>query len=170
LDLGAGSAIWSLTMARYAPGAIVTAVDWPAVLEVAIATARQLGISERLHTIAGNYHELELPSSSFDVALLGNVTHLETLESCGVLFEKARRCLAPSGRIAIFDVFPGLVEGDLNRTLYALGLAIRTDHGRVHPPEELERLLLQSGFQRPVLVNLRVPPYAIGMLTAERDE
>jgi ubiquinone/menaquinone biosynthesis C-methylase UbiE len=168
LDVGAGSAIWSLTMARHDPGTTVTAVDWPAVLKVAAETASNSGLSDRFSTIVGNYHEVDLPESQFDLALLGNVTHLETPEGNRSLFEKVHRSLKPTGRIIIFDVLPGQPEGDLNRTLYALGLALRTEHGRVYQPQELEALLVQSGFGPPKLTSLPVPPYAVGMLVAER--
>ncbi|HEX5102875.1 MAG TPA: class I SAM-dependent methyltransferase [Pirellulaceae bacterium] len=166
LDLGAGSAVWSLTLARELPGATVTAVDWPAVLEVAAETAQNLGLPDRLTTIAGNYHEVALPASKFDLAILANVTHLETPDGNQALFAKARAALKAGGRIAIFDVFPGQPAGDLNRTLYALGLALRTGHGHVYSVAEFEPLLAAAGFEPPKLVPLAVPPYAVGMLTA----
>jgi 2-polyprenyl-3-methyl-5-hydroxy-6-metoxy-1,4-benzoquinol methylase len=169
LDIGAGSAIWSLTMARHDAGTFVTAVDWPAVLRVADATARKFGVSDRFNTIAGNYHHVELPESRFDLALLGNVTHLETPGGNIALFDKVGRSLNPSGRLLILDVFPGQTEGDLNRTLYALGLALRTENGRVYAPLELEELLMRTGFAPPRLVDLPAPPYAVGMLVAERS-
>lgn len=168
LDIGAGSAIWSLTMARHDPGTTVTAVDWPAVLEVAAETASNFGLTDRLSTVVGNYHEVDLPESRFDLALLGNVTHLETPDGNRSLFEKVHRSLNPTGQIVIFDVFPGQPEGDLNRTLYALGLALRTENGHVYSPQELEALLGQSGFGPPNLTSLPVPPHAVGMLVAER--
>lgn len=166
LDIGAGSAIWSLTLARELPGAIVTAVDWSAVLEVAKETADNFGLADRLTTIAGNYHEVQLPAGRFDLAILANVTHLETRAGNGALFAKARSALKPGGRIAIFDVLPGQTQGDLNRTLYALGLALRTEHGHVYSFEELSRLLAASGFAAPRQTPIDVPPHAIGMLTA----
>jgi ubiquinone/menaquinone biosynthesis C-methylase UbiE len=167
LDLGAGSASWSLTMARRDAGTTVTAVDWPAVLEVARATAAKFGLSDRLTTIAGNYHEVELPAAAFDLAILGNVTHLETPEGNRDLMAKARRALRPGGKVVIFDVLPGQASGDLNRTLYTLGLALRTRAGHVYTPEELSALLSESGFGESRLVNLEVPPRAVGMLVAE---
>jgi ubiquinone/menaquinone biosynthesis C-methylase UbiE len=167
LDLGAGSASWSLTMARRDAGATVTAVDWPAVLAVARATAAKFGLSDRLTTIAGNYHEVELPEAVFDLAILGNVTHLETPEGNRDLLTRTRGALKAGGRVVIFDVLPGQASGDLNRTLYTLGLALRTRAGHVYTPGELETLLTETGFAKPRLVNLEVPPRAVGMLVAE---
>lgn len=168
LDLGAGSAIWSLTIARRNPAAKVTAVDWPAVLAVAQQTAAMFGLADRLTTIAGNYHEAELPSAAFDLAIAANVTHLETAAGNRSLFAKAHAALKRTGRLVIVDVFPGQNEGDLNRTLYAVGLALRTQSGRVFTPEELESLLVESGFQAPTLISLPAPPYAMGLLVAEK--
>jgi 2-polyprenyl-3-methyl-5-hydroxy-6-metoxy-1,4-benzoquinol methylase len=167
LDLGAGSAIWSLTMARHDEESGVTAVDWPAVLPVAVSTAERFGLGDRLSTLAGNFHEVELPAASFDIAILGNVTHLESPEGNLDLMKKARAALRPAGKIVIFDIFPGQAEGDLNRTLYALGLALRTENGTVYSPEELGALLGEAGYGPATLFDLPVPPFAVGMLVAE---
>jgi hypothetical protein len=166
LDLGAGSAIWSLTLASRTPDATVTAVDWPAVLEVAGEKAQELGLSDRLTTIAGNFHEIPLPQRQFDLAFLANVTHLLTPEQNVVLLSKARSALKLRGRVAIIDVFPGQPQGDINRTLYAIGLALRTEQGHVYSLAELEPLLMAAGFNKPQLLPLPVPPYAVGMLVA----
>lgn len=166
LDVGAGSAIWSLTLARQLPGATVTAVDWPAVLEVAAETAANFGLADRLTTIAGNYHEVPWPATAFDLVILANITHLETPAGNRALFAQAKAALKPGGQLAIVDIFAGQPAGDLNRTLYTLGLALRTEHGHVYSVEELTRLLAESGFNPPQLFPLEVPPYAVGLLTA----
>jgi hypothetical protein len=169
LDVGAGSAIWSLTLARETPGATVTAVDWPAVLEVAAETATNFGLADRLTTIAGNYHEVPWPADAFDLVFLANITHLETPAGNRALFAKAKAALKLGGRIAIVDVFAGHPRGDLNRTLYTLGLALRTEHGHVYSVEAFAPLLVEAGFHAPRLYPLEVPPYAVGLLTVTAE-
>jgi ubiquinone/menaquinone biosynthesis C-methylase UbiE len=166
LDVGAGSAVWSVLLARETTDVTVTAIDWKGVLEVAKETAERYGLGQRLTTIAGNYHEVEFPKSAFDLVILANVTHLESSDGNGQLLAKARQALKPGGRVIIVDVFPGQPQGDLNRTLYTLGLALRTQQGHVHSPEELTRLLLDAGFAAPELIPLEVPPFIMGMLVA----
>jgi len=167
LDLGAGSGIWGLALASRLPGATVTAVDWPAVLEVAAETAQDFGLTSRLQTIAGNLHDVALPGSQFDLAIIANVTHLLTPEGNRGLFQRARCALKAHGRVAIVDVFAGQAQGELNRTLYAIGLALRTEHGRVYLRPELETLLAAAGFGNSQLFPLSVPPFAVGVLIAE---
>jgi ubiquinone/menaquinone biosynthesis C-methylase UbiE len=97
LDVGAGSAVWSLSLAKRKGGASVTAVDWPAVLEVAAETAEQLGIADRLTTLEGNYHDVEFPAAAFDLVILANVTHLE---SPGATALYSRKSPGPPGQTA----------------------------------------------------------------------
>jgi 2-polyprenyl-3-methyl-5-hydroxy-6-metoxy-1,4-benzoquinol methylase len=166
LDLGAGSGIWSLTLASQVEGATVTAVDWSAVLEVARETADNLGLADRLQTIAGNFHEVEIPAGAFDLAIVANVTHLLKPEANRELFCKARGALRESGRVAVIDVIPGQPAGALNVALYSLGLALRTQYGHVYSPDELETLLVGTGFGASEIIPLAVPPFAVGMVVA----
>jgi ubiquinone/menaquinone biosynthesis C-methylase UbiE len=168
LDVGAGSAVWSLTFARHDPAMRVTALDWPAVLELADRAAQRAGLGARFSTIAGNYHEVELPEAAFDLAIVANVAHLETPQGNISLFKKLHRALEPRGEIAIFDIFPGHALGDLARALYALGLALRTDSGRVHSTAELNAFLREAGFQEGTVTNLEVPPFTMGMLPSRK--
>lgn len=166
LDIGAGSGVWSLTLAQQTADAHVTAVDWPTVLEVAAETAENLGLLNRLTTFAGNYHQVEFPSGKFDLAILANVTHLETPEGNRALLTKVGHALKPGGQVAVIDVFPGQAEGELNLSLYKLGLALRTQHGHVYSAQELGTILRDSGFGPAELIPLEVPPFVVGMLTA----
>jgi ubiquinone/menaquinone biosynthesis C-methylase UbiE len=172
LDLGAGSAIWSLTFAAADVGSRVTAVDRPAVLEVAQETAEQLSLADRLTTLPGDFHELPLPQGMFDLAVIANVTHLEDPERTGRLFVAAREALKPTGELLVVDVLPGDPQGDLPRALYELGLALRTENGRVYSAQHLETLLRDAGFSSLKLLPLDVPPHTIGMLLASgpRDD
>ena len=76
-------------------------------LEVARETAENLGLADRLQTIAGNFHEVEIPPGDFDLAIIANVTHLLKPEANRELFRKARGALRESGRVAVIDVIPG---------------------------------------------------------------
>lgn len=166
LDVGAGSAVWSLSFARRDSASHVTAVDWPAVLEVAKETAQSIGMSGRLTTIGGNFHEVELPADAFDVAFLANVSHLQTAQENSSLFAKIHRSLTAGGEVVLIDAFPGASEGNIPFALYHLGLALRTENGKVYSVDELQALLQSQHFEAGTATPLDVPPFMVGMLVA----
>ena len=166
LDVGAGSAVWSLAVANLHSGSKVTAVDWPGVLAVAESAAVEVGLGNRFSKMVGNFHEVDFPQSEFDLAILGNVAHLETPEGLKSLFSKIHRSLKEDGKVVIFDIFPGQTEGKLSRTLYALGLALRTEKGRVHSAGALNEILDQTGYRKDRVISIRTPPFIMGMLCA----
>jgi SAM-dependent methyltransferase len=169
IDIGAGAAVWSLTIAAHDAKARVTAVDWPAILKIAAAQAGSRGLADRFTALPGNYHEIELPAGAYDLAIVGNVTHIETASGNRSLFEKLHATLRPGGELAIIDVMPGQAQGDLPRALYALGLAMRTENGRVYPRADLEALLAETGYGVEMFQPLNVPPYTMGMLLARKE-
>jgi ubiquinone/menaquinone biosynthesis C-methylase UbiE len=169
LDVGAGSAIWSLTFAMKDAHAKVTALDWSGILKIAAASAERKGLQGRFSQLAGNYHEVELPDEKFDLAIVANVTHIETPEGNKSLFRKLFNSLKPGGEIVIFDVMPGQKRGDFARALYELGLALRTAKGQVHSTEELRNFLTHSGFAHSIYIPITVPPYTMGMILAKKE-
>src|SRR5579859_949114 len=60
LDVAAGHGLFGIAVARRAPSAEVTAVDWPAVLELAKAHAEEAGVGDRYHTVAGSAFDAPL--------------------------------------------------------------------------------------------------------------
>ena len=169
LDVGAGAAGWSLALARRDPATTVTALDWPAVLAIAQNAASEAGLQERFATISGDYHKVALPTAAFDLAIMANVTHLETAAGNRDLFERLHRSLRPGGEIAVIDVFPVQPAGALPAALYALGLALRTSNGRVHSGADLEGWLAAAGFEGCHFTALEAPPWTMGMLLARRN-
>jgi ubiquinone/menaquinone biosynthesis C-methylase UbiE len=167
VDIGAGSGIWSLTMARDDPQSRVTAVDWPAVLEAAQETAENFGVQERLTTIAGDFHKVTLPAQSFDLAIVANVTHLQTPEANASLIRKLHAALKAQGEIVIIDALPGGPQAETPLALYQLGLALRTQNGCVYSPDELTAMLGDL-FESPTIIPLEAPPHMVGMLTARK--
>lgn len=170
LDVGAGSGIWSLTCAKHDAGSKVTVSDWPVIAKIAAGFAQQMGLQDRFSAIPGNYHEAELGNSKFDLAIVANVTHIETAQGNTDLLCRIHDALRPGGEVVIVDVMPTQVEGQISAALYALGLGLRTEAGQVHSPEALQQYLGDAGFKEARLLPLAVPPYTMGMILAKKDD
>ena len=105
LDIGAGSGVWGIALAKQSPHVRVRAVDWPRVLGVTEKVARQHGVTDRLTTAPGDFFEADF-GSGHQVATLGHILHSEGRE-------RSRRLLRK-----IFDAAPGLeaaLEGSVER-------------------------------------------------------
>jgi ubiquinone/menaquinone biosynthesis C-methylase UbiE len=168
LDLGAGSGVWSYSYLKSNPSTNCTLVDWPAVLKVAKDSAAAADLGTRVNYIEGNYHEAQIPTDSFDMAILGNVTHIETPEGNNDLFTKISSALKEKGKLLIFDCYSDNPEGAIARSLYELGLGLRTQSGKVYSVETLQGWLTEHGFSDFDFHPLEVTPYTMGVLVATK--
>jgi tRNA A-37 threonylcarbamoyl transferase component Bud32/SAM-dependent methyltransferase len=148
LDVGAGSAVWSLALCRAWPDTRATALDRPRVLDVAMTRARAAGLADRLTPCVGDWREVELPRATFGVIVLANVCHLQTVDELYELFARLRPALTPRGRIVIVDTVPESLAGaEFMPLRYDLTLALRTDHGRIHDRGTYRGALEAAGMQ-----------------------
>lgn len=166
LDVGAGSAAWSLALAARDREVRVTAIDRAGVLKIALASAARRGLADRFTALPGDFTTVELMDERFDLAIIANVAHLLPPAGNVTLFRRMRRALKPGGAVAVIDVVPGAPGGDLPRALYALGLALRTKTGRTYSREELGRCLSDAGFESWTWKSLDVVPHTLGMVVA----
>jgi hypothetical protein len=138
-----------------ASGGEVIAIDHEAVLHNARATARALGLEDRLTGRAGDYFEVCEPGA--DRVVLANVLHLETAEDAARLIEHHARSLGPGGELVIVDVFGGEgFEAGLMEAVYQLHLGMRTRRGRAHAVEDLTRWCAGAGLTTSLIVSLDV--------------
>jgi cyclopropane fatty-acyl-phospholipid synthase-like methyltransferase len=169
LDVGGGSGIWSLTCAKHDAGTTVTVSDWPAIVDIAAGFAERMGLSDRFTAIPGNYHEADFGTEAFDLAIVANVSHIETPDGNVDLFRRVRDAIKPGGEIAIVDVIPSQPEGQLSASLYALGLGLRTESGQVHSADALQQYLGEAGFINAVVEPIPAPPFTMGAVIASRE-
>jgi precorrin-6B methylase 2 len=148
LDVGAGSAVWSLALCAAWPKAHVTALDRPRVLDVALARASAAGLADRITPWIGDWREVSLPVDRFDLIVLANVCHLQTHEELVDVFTRLSPALTAHGRIVIIDVAPErLATANVAALRYDLALALRTDRGRVHDRVGYESALAAAGLR-----------------------
>jgi ubiquinone/menaquinone biosynthesis C-methylase UbiE len=146
LDVGCGSGVWSLALAQIDPASIVTGLDFAPVLVSFEARAHELALHDRIRTISGDAHEIALPEAAFDVVMIANVLRLEAAERAKTLVARAARSIAPQGQLVIVDALAkGSRQADRDRSIYALGLAMRTLVGCVHPNDEVASWLGSAG-------------------------
>src|SRR5260370_12019253 len=92
-------------MAKQNPLAEIFAQDWPAVLEVAVANARETGVSGRYHTIPGDVFSAPL-GESYDLTLVTNFLPDFGPADCERLLARIRLTLRSEGRAVALQWIP----------------------------------------------------------------
>jgi SAM-dependent methyltransferase len=101
LDLGSGPGIATLALAKQHPGVRVVLQDWTAMLEIALETARRLGVGQQITTLPGDILSVDYGQDTFDIVRLGFVTYFFGPDDLVRLFRRVHRALAPGGMLVI---------------------------------------------------------------------
>ncbi|NLH50628.1 MAG: methyltransferase domain-containing protein [Myxococcales bacterium] len=145
LDVGGGSGLFSMAMARANPRLLATIFDLPDIVPLTRRYVEQEGLSDRITTVAGNYLTDELPAD-FDLVLLSAILHSNSPAENESLIRKCAAALAPTGRVVIQDHL--MAE---NRTeppegaFFALNMLVNTTGGDTYTEEEIAGWLKQAG-------------------------
>jgi SAM-dependent methyltransferase len=146
LDVGGGPGTYSMLIAQANPGVACTVLDLPGVVRVADDLIRQAGMPDRVATLPGDYHTTPF-GTGYDAVIFFGVLHQETPEAIGDLFRRAYAALAPGGVVYVLDLMT-----DATRTqpafsaLFALNMALSTEHGWVFSDTDLQSWLTDAGF------------------------
>ena len=154
LDLAAGSGVWGIGIAHLSPKVVITAVDWPNVLEVTKKVAKQHGVDERLKTSPGDLLVADF-GKGHQIATLGHILHSEGRERSRKLLKKTFDALAPGGTIAIQEFLPNEERtGPPNALIFAVNMLALTDAGDTYPFGEISGWLREAGFVNPRLLEV----------------
>jgi ubiquinone/menaquinone biosynthesis C-methylase UbiE len=149
LDIGCGSAVWSLAVALTDKQAKVTAVDFPRVLEFTRSYVQRYGIEDRYEYLAGNIEEIEYPHKNFNLVIFGHILHSEGENKSRRLLAKISKVIASDGQIAILEFLPNRQRtGPLEAILFGLRMLINTKEGGIYSGEEYEEWLREVGFSK----------------------
>lgn len=147
VDIGCGSAVWSIAVAEQAPRAHVVAQDFPALMPVVREYADRHGVADRFDYLPGNLHSVDFGEGRYDLALLGNIVHSEGAESSRTLLKRLARALKPGGRVAIVDMVPADDRsGPVYPLLFALNMLVHTEAGGTYTLAEYRQWLQEAGF------------------------
>ena len=148
LDIAAGHGMFGIAFAKHNPQTEITAVDWPAVLEVAKENAANAGVNNRYHTNPGSAFDVDY-GTGFDVVLLTNFLHHFDKPTCEKLLRKVHSALAEGGRAVALEFVP---NDDRITPPQAASFAMQmlggTPSGDAYTFAELQEMATNAGFAR----------------------
>ncbi|HLL81955.1 MAG TPA: class I SAM-dependent methyltransferase [Longimicrobium sp.] len=170
LDVGCGSGVWSLAIAKRVPGARVTGLDFPGVLEESFAPrAEELGLADRIDKLPGDMHAVALPQAAFDLVIIANVLRLDPADRARSLLLRLGQAVRPGGHLLVVDALAaGTRAAEMARASYALHLALRTAASKPHPPPVVRAWMAEAGVVDLTSVECDMRGGALGALLGRR--
>lgn len=145
LDLACGCAIKSFALAQASPNVRVTCLDTPDVLEIARDLAERMELTSRVTFLPGDLFSTDLGASSFDLVLVGQITHYLTPSQNRDLFRRIHSALNDTGTLVI-DC-PMSKDAPTELTSFLTLFLWANDSGTAHSFEIYKSWLKEAGFQ-----------------------
>ncbi len=148
LDLGAGGAPWALAILGANDDATATVNDLPGVLPVAESKAAELGVTDRIEWLPGDFHEVPLEPGAYDIVVLGHVCRTEGERGARHLIDRAIAALRPEGRLILADYFCD-IDRKLNPHAVLMGATMMasTIDGNGFTAQQYAEWIREAGFE-----------------------
>lgn len=163
LDLGCGSAVYSMTLVHRDPQSHVTLVDTPYGLGRAEATVNSLDVQSRVAMLKKDDFLSQLPEEQFDLVIIADQIHQLSMDQLSSLLQTAFGVLSAGGELALIDIFPGQPRGKMNCHVFELQLLTGTG-SNMHAVTSIRRAMESAGFQKIQYTDLPVAPYTHGLI------
>ena len=133
------------------PGDTTTTVNSATAQAEKIATEiiDTFGISERVSTLPGDYHETSFPTDH-DVVLISGVLHRESESGCRKLIARAADALRSGGLLIVSDVMTD--DSGCSppfATLFGVNMMLTAPDGGVHSSASIADWMEEAGLSRP---------------------
>ncbi|MED3994628.1 methyltransferase [Peribacillus frigoritolerans] len=145
LDIGCGSAAYSIEYAKQNPHIKITAIDYEATCEVAKEFVREQGLQSQIDFIEGNIFNINLPEE-VDTVLLSHVLDGYGQDKAFEILKKIHGLLPKGGKLIMHAHLPERAETTFPY-LFNLILLANTEEGEVHGEQTILNWIEQLGFE-----------------------
>ncbi|MCE9581595.1 MAG: methyltransferase domain-containing protein [Planctomycetes bacterium] len=166
LDLGCGSGLYGLTIARKCPGAQVTLLDGAQVIPSARKRAKEMGLEKRVKFVTGDLFKTDL-GGPYDVIVASHVLHHFSAATCTKILDRIGKATVPGGRLLVHEFVADEDRvGNPHAAMFAAVMLAWTREGQTYTFHEYTQFFNSGGFIPPVL---HAPPQLTSQfLVAER--
>ncbi len=151
LDIACGSGFYGFSALKRFPNARLVSVDWPGVLKLAEANARQAGVADRIEFRPADIFKDDL-GAGYDLVLAVNIYHHFNVADCVALSRRLFDATARGGAIMLVDFVPDEArEHDRMALAFALTMLIWTREGDTYTLSQYQQMLETAGYKNVVL-------------------
>jgi SAM-dependent methyltransferase len=145
LDVGGGSGVYAMALARAKPGITAVVFDLPSVVSMTQEYIAKEELSDRVKTISGDYEADEL-GRGFDLVFLSAIIHSNSENGNRALLRKCTDALKPEGQLIVQDF---IVDEDRTgppfAVLFALNMLVGTESGDTYTESEVREWMREAG-------------------------
>lgn len=145
LDVGGGSAAFSMELVKKIPSLQATVFDLPHVIPLTKKYVEQEGLSSKFSFIEGNYLTDDF-GNSYDLILLSAIVHINSYEQNEELIHKCANALNKNGQLIISDF---IMNEDRvtphHGALFALNMLVGTECGDTYTESEMKEWMTTAG-------------------------
>ncbi len=147
LDLAGGPGTYAVLMAQAFPHLVCDTLDLPAIAAIATELVASTDVAARVTCREGNYRTDRFTEAAYDAVTIFGALHQEAPGTICDILKRAFAALRPGGRIYVLDLMtdPTHTQPAFS-ALFAVNMALTTDHGWVFSDAELHAWLAQAGF------------------------
>ncbi|HEY6097392.1 MAG TPA: methyltransferase [Candidatus Deferrimicrobium sp.] len=146
LDLGGGPGTYAVEWARRCPGAAVTLFDTAGTIRITRRVLEEKGATGIVRLIEGDFLADPL-GGPYDFVWISQILHAYSEKDCRALLRKARKALAPGGRVAVQEFL--VDEGGASPpgpAFFSVHMVAVTSGGRAYSAREVAGMLRAAGF------------------------
>jgi len=157
LDLGGGSGAYSIGFAKASPDIRCDVFDLPEVVPLCADYIAKAGVSQQVHVRAGDMLRDDF-GSGYDIIMLNAICHMFSEAQNLELLQRARRALAPNGRLVVQDfILNPDKTGPQHAALFSLNMLVSTAAGSAYSEAEITRWMNAAGLNNVSRINFPGP-------------
>ncbi|MDY0081641.1 MAG: methyltransferase [Ignavibacteriaceae bacterium] len=148
LDVGGGSAAFSMEIVKRNPSINAVVLDLPSVIPLTKKYAAEAGLLDKFNFIEGNYLSTDF-GCGYDLILLSAIIHINSYEQNKTLIKKCADSLNKNGMIIISDF---IMNEDRTKpyrgALFSLNMLVGTANGDTYTEQEISEWFEAAGISK----------------------
>lgn len=148
LDIGGGSAAFSMELVKRNPDMKAVVLDLPHVIPLTKQYVEKEGLTNSFSFIEGNYLNKDF-GNGYDIILLSAIVHINSYEQNKMIIKKCSDSLNPNGMVIINDFI--MNENRIqpyHGAVFSLNMLVGTSSGDTYTEEEMREWLKAAGFSK----------------------
>jgi ubiquinone/menaquinone biosynthesis C-methylase UbiE len=148
LDVGGGSAAFSMEMVKKNPSINAVVLDLPHVIPLTKKYIDEAGLLDKFNFIEGDYLTKDF-ESNYDLILLSAIVHINSYEQNKMLIKKCADALNKNGMVIISDF---IMNDDRTQpyhgAMFSLNMLVGTSSGDTYTEGEMKEWLESAGLSK----------------------